>query len=96
MAKYICTPQDMAANAANNYCEHEDGKILYYPQATIDEDRDGFITKMKTQWGYEIRAVEAVSKDFVTRALNSYERNTDWSAFKRKDWQAAVDWNNAR
>lgn len=94
MAKYVCTPQDMVANAANNYCEREE-RILYYPRATLEANKESF-ERMSERHGYVYRAVEDCSKDFVTRALNFYERNTDWSAFKRKDWQAAVDWNNAR
>lgn len=94
MAKYVPTVEDMVANAANSYCEHEE-RILYYPRAELEKDHESFKT-MSERHGYVYRAVEDCSKDFVTRALNHYARNTDWSAFKRKDWQAAVDWNNAR
>lgn len=94
MARYVATPQDMAANAANNYCEHED-RVLYYPRATIEKYTDSF-AGMTRDHGYVYRAIEDASKDFVERALNNYANSTDWSAFKRKDWQAAVDWNNNR
>lgn len=94
MAKYVPTVEDMVANAANNYCKHED-RVLYYPRATIESNEESF-KRMSERHGYVYRAIEDCSKDFVSRALSHYERNTDWSAFKRKDWQAAVDWNNAR
>lgn len=94
MAKYVSTPQDMAANAANNYAQHEE-RMMYLPRSTHNANVD-FYTKMTKDYGYTITLIEDCSKDFVSRALSDYERSTDWSAFKRKDWQEAVAWNTAR
>lgn len=94
MAKYVSTPQDMAANAANNYSEHEE-RMIFTPRATLETNSELY-EKMRKDYGYVVKAIEDCSKDFVRRALESYEQNTDWSAFKRKDWKEAVEWNNAR
>ena len=94
MARYVSTPQNMAANAANNYSEHEE-RMMFIPRATLDANA-AFYENMRKNHGYEIKAIEDCGTDFVRRALNWYEHNTDWSAFKRKDWQEAVNWNNAR
>lgn len=74
--------QSMLANAMNNF--HKRGpRVAFYPRATIEKYGDGLLK------GYVKVAVEDVPREELRAAMDEYRKNTDWSAFKRKDWEAA-------
>ena len=83
---YVATIEDMLANAYNNWPE-KPAKTIVYPQATLEKRSWGALESA----GYTVISLDCVTSAELKRAMEWYENNTDWSAFKRKDWQAAMD-----
>lgn len=97
MKTYIPVPQDMLANAMNNFKIHEAavregiremdvkmrhyGNVVFMPRATAH---------LNTVESFDVRAVEDQPLEDVLEAMMWYRGNTDWSAFKKKDWQDAM------
>ena len=77
----------MLANAVNNHRISQHGKLAVaaYPRATIEKLKDD-----KT-FSTNVVAVEDLPREEAVAAMEWYAENTDWSAFKRKDWQAAME-----
>ncbi|URA06996.1 hypothetical protein P9A47_gp28 [Xanthomonas phage Elanor] len=72
----------MLANAMNNFHKGP-ANTVYYPRATIEKYGDSMLPT------YTKVAVEDVPREDLRAAMDAYRANTDWSAFKRKDWDAA-------
>ncbi|QKW95611.1 hypothetical protein AXL3_36 [Stenotrophomonas phage vB_SmaS-AXL_3] len=86
---YDAMNESMLANAYNNWLnEHrKEQKLVVYPQATLEKyTHDGLRNA-----GYTVISLDCVTTAELKRAMEWYKQNTDWSAFKRKDWQAAMD-----
>lgn len=97
MKRYVVTPQDMLANAMNNFKIRQAadrlgvrifdvkmsdyGNVSYSPRATIH------LTRPST---FVMKAIEDEPLENVIEAMMSYRENTDWRAFKKSDWQNAM------
>lgn len=77
----MTAPMDVLANAFN--CAQ--AELVAYPQATIDAE-----PVLSKVFGARLVAIESVPAGIARRALAAYASKTDWSAFTRADWQAAV------
>lgn len=69
------------SNAMNNF----QSACVYFPQAVIDSQ-----PVIKRTFGDKAVAIETVDRNEVREAMESYARLTDWSAFRRADWEAAM------
>jgi len=78
--------EDVLANAYNNWPE-KPTKTIVYPQATLQSRSWSSLE----QAGYTVISLDCIAPAELKRAMEWYEKNTDWSAFERKDWQAAME-----
>jgi hypothetical protein len=81
---YKPTVQDMLSNAFNNW------RSKPADQIAMPKDRVTQIAEL-LRGRYEVVAVESIERGHLILAMEAYHANTDWSAFKREDWQAAWD-----
>lgn len=89
MAKYVPTPQDMLANAHNNWRWSRGEKGATMPRKAFDDPKLVDFYKRRRAEGAVYVALEDVSQDELRTAMEWYKKNTDWSAFKRTDWEKA-------
>lgn len=88
---YIATVQDMLANAYNNWRkQHVKDKITVVPQTTLAANVD-FYRQYDSNWGYTTISLDCITSAELKTAMEWYRTHTDWSAFNKRDWQAAMD-----
>jgi hypothetical protein len=75
---------DLVANAFNNWYANVGGKEVAYPRATIEKNADLF-----KRAGLDVIVVEDVPVNTLRDAMLWFRDNTDWSAFKRADFDTA-------
>lgn len=86
---YVPTIEDMLANAYNNWRrEHVGDKLTVCPQATL-EKHTKFYRDFEQNHGYKTISLDCVTSAELKTAMEWYKGHTDWSAFKKKDWEKA-------
>lgn len=86
---YVPTTDDMLANAYNNYPHRpQKDKISVIPRATLEKNRE-FYADHDAYWQKLTLPLDSVPRDELRKAMEWYRGHTDWSAFKKRDWQAA-------
>ena len=76
----------LACNALNNLPSNQEGKVVY----GTDDVRHHYERSLKPH-GYTIKRFEDTTDEERRAALEWYRKNTDWSAFKKKDWIVAYE-----
>lgn len=88
---YTATVDDMLANAYNNWRRHHvDDKVSVVPRPTYEKYADHY-KKLEQRSGFKTLPLDTVTHAELLAAMEWYEQHTDWSAFKRERWQAALD-----
>ena len=75
------------ANALNNLAASRGEKVIVANRINLQTFKP-----LSEKHGYTVIALEDVEPSKMREALDWFRRNTDWSAFKKKDWLKA--WNH--
>lgn len=80
----------MLANAHNNWCAAHGGQMMTVLRSAYEDPRYAeFYKHQREVRGYVFTLLEDVPHETLRMAMDWYKKHTDWSAFKRTDWEKA-------